>query len=71
MKKQTAPVEKFCGNCHQHNTYRYPDQIFCMLHFLEQKNPIYSTLDVCEKWKLDNQECFCLQEAFKKRQGKP
>ena len=70
MKKQTDTVEKLCGNCYHHNAYRYPDQIFCVLHFLEKKNPIYPTLDVCEKWKLDNQECFCLQEALKKRQRK-
>ena len=71
MDEQTKPTEKLCGNCHHHNTYSYPDQIFCMFHFLRQKNPVYSTLDVCENWKPDNQECFCVREASKKRQSKP
>jgi hypothetical protein len=69
MKKQTV-VKKFCGNCFHHSAYSYPDRIFCVLHFLEKKDPIYATLDVCEKWKPDNQECFCLQEALKKRKRK-
>ena len=71
MKRQVASVKKACGNCFQHNAYRYPDMIFCVLHFLERKKPIHSTLDVCERWKPDSQECFCLQEAAKKRKGRP
>lgn len=67
MKKQVKSERKYCGNCNHHNAYRFPDKIFCMFHFLKQKNPIYSTLDVCENWEPDYQECFCVQESLKKQ----
>jgi len=70
MKKHSMSKRKYCGNCYYHNALNYPDQIFCIFHFLKQKKPIFSTLDVCENWKPDYQECFCLQEALKKQSVK-
>jgi hypothetical protein len=71
-KKQsvTQEKEKYCGNCYYHSVYSYPNQIFCIFHFIKRKNPIFPTLDVCKNWKQDYQECFCVQKAMQTHQIK-
>ncbi|MFP3984460.1 MAG: hypothetical protein ACLFU9_00350 [Candidatus Bathyarchaeia archaeon] len=64
MKKPKSKA-KHCGNCHHHSAYRYPDKVFCVYRFLKKEDPVVSTLDVCENWKLDHHKCFCVQEASK------
>lgn len=69
MKGKSASEERYCGNCYHHCVYHYPDQIFCMFHFLKRKNPVFSTLDACENWGPDYQSCFCVQEALRKHRS--
>jgi len=66
MEERSKVKEKYCGNCRYHNILHYPDKIFCVFHFLRRKNPKWNTLDVCENWELDYQECFCVKEALEK-----
>lgn len=63
-------LERFCGNCHYHSMYEYPNVIFCFNRFQQGKNGILSTLDSCEQWKLQSQECFCLRDALEKQNRK-
>jgi len=53
-------VEKYCGNCRFHAVYKYPEKIFCNLHL-----KVSPTLECCEDWELNPQECFCVREAKK------
>jgi len=66
MKGKTEFEQKFCGNCDCHNVYAYPDELFCMKRFLENKNPIVKTLWHCEEWNLNPQRCQCLEDATRK-----
>ncbi|MEM2916879.1 MAG: hypothetical protein QXN63_00785 [Candidatus Bathyarchaeia archaeon] len=70
MRKPLSLKGKYCGNCHYHNSYNYPDQIFCMYHYVRHENHIYPTLSVCEHWEPDTQECYCVEEAQKKQEAK-
>ena len=67
IKKGSKSKNRFCGNCHYHDMYEYPDLILCRLHYQNSSNFIFSTLGCCEKWAPDSQECFCVEEAMKKR----
>lgn len=67
MSEQKTKEERYCGNCINHCVYHYPEETFCMLRFLAGSDAIVPTLDVCENWKIDYEECFCVQEAMKKR----
>ena len=67
IKKESKSKNRFCGNCHYHDMYEYPDLILCRLHYQNSSNFIFSTLGCCEKWAPDSQECFCVEEAMKKR----
>lgn len=62
--------QKFCGNCGNHTTYNYPNQIFCSIRFCEGKNPIVDTLWHCENWNQSSQECYCIEEAKKNKNNK-
>jgi len=59
--------ERFCGNCHYHSVYKYPDVIFCFKRFQQGKDGVFATLDCCEEWELQTQVCFCLRDALENR----
>ncbi|MFQ6073783.1 MAG: hypothetical protein ACE5KC_01055 [Candidatus Bathyarchaeia archaeon] len=67
---EQSEFERFCGNCHHHSMYKYPDIIFCFKRFEQGKNATFSTLDHCEQWELQLQECFCLRDALEKQSQK-
>lgn len=69
MKEKTK-VEKFCGNCSNHSPHDYPDKIFCSIRFIQNKNPIVETLWCCNKWNAASEECYCVEEAMKKKNEK-
>jgi len=69
MKEQKTE-KKYCGNCSAHNSHQYPDLVFCMKRFLNNENPVTSTLSVCEMWKAQVQKCFCVEDALKKQTEK-
>lgn len=70
MKKVASSEKRFCGNCRYHNTYDYPNRVFCFVKFQKLSNPIVSTLDNCDEWEYKHQECFCLQDALKRNKEK-
>jgi hypothetical protein len=67
MRKKDEEQPRFCGNCNCHNAYNYPEQVFCMLRFRKNKNPVVETLWRCEEWNLNSQECHCIEDAHKNR----
>ncbi len=69
MEKTLESKGRFCGNCRYHNVYQYPDLIFCFLRYQQHLGPVISTFECCEQWELKPQECFCVEEALKKRVG--
>jgi len=70
LKKVVDSEKKFCGNCRYHNTYNYPDQVFCFVKFQKLKKPVVSTLDYCDEWEYKQQECYCLEDTIKKSEKK-
>ena len=69
MKNKTEP-ERFCGNCDSHNSYNYPNQVFCSTRHWQSQEPIVPTLWHCDQWNQVSQECYCVREA-KKAQKQP
>jgi hypothetical protein len=69
VKEQTTG-KKYCGNCSAHNSYQYPDIVFCMNRFLRGENPVTPTLSVCSEWQTHVQKCFCVDDALKKKAEK-
>ena len=67
MEKTSESKERFCGNCSYHNAYQYPDLIFCFIRYQKRKDPVVPTLGCCEQWTFEPQECFCVEEALKKK----
>jgi len=67
MGKKSESERRFCGNCHHHSMYRHPDLLFCRLRYLNRQDPVVPTLGSCEQWKHYTQECFCVEEALRKR----
>ena len=61
--------EKFCGNCDSHNSYDYPSKIFCSTRYAQSKNPIVDTLWHCDNWNKVSQQCYCIREALKIKNG--
>jgi hypothetical protein len=70
LEEKAKIKQKFCGNCGNHNAYSYPEQVFCSRRFSERKDPIVQTLWCCEEWNPSSQECYCVDEAMKKRNKK-
>jgi hypothetical protein len=70
LEEKAKIKQKFCGNCGSHNAYNYPEQVFCTIRFSEGKDPIVQTLWCCEEWNPSSQECYCVEEAMKKRNKK-
>jgi hypothetical protein len=66
MKDESEEKRKFCGNCGSHNAYHYPEQVFCTMRFLKNKEPIVETLWHCEDWHLNSQGCRCIEDATRK-----
>jgi hypothetical protein len=69
MSEKAKVKRKFCGNCGNHNMYKFPDLVFCFMRFCEEKDAVVQTLWCCEKWNPSSQECYCVEEAIK-QQGK-
>jgi hypothetical protein len=67
LEKEFNLKKKYCGNCSYHNTYEYPDRIFCFFKFQNKDNPIVSVFDCCDTWEFKTQECYCLKDALKKQ----
>jgi len=68
LSRKTGQMRKVCGNCRYHNTYKYPDQVFCFARFSHRENPVVSVwFDHCNEWESKLQECFCLEDSLKKR----
>lgn len=70
-EKKSSSKSRFCGNCHYHDAYEYPDFILCKQRYPTNKNFIVSTLGCCDKWTPHSQECFCVKEALEKQNKKP
>ncbi len=70
MTKDAARMRKVCGNCRYHNTYAYPDSVFCFARFADRKNPVVSILFSCDEWENKLQDCYCLEDYLKKRRKK-
>jgi len=70
MTKASQKTRKICGNCRYHNTYDYPDSVFCFARFTERKNPVVSILFGCDEWENKLQECNCLEDYGKKSKKK-
>jgi len=70
LKNIVDSGKKVCGNCRYHNTYEYPDQIFCFVKFRKRGNPVVSALDHCDEWEYKDQECYCLEDTMKKKSKK-
>jgi len=68
MSKKIGDVKKVCGNCRYHNTYEYPDYVFCFARFSDRQNPVVSIFECCDNWEDKLQECFCLEDALKKKE---
>jgi len=66
LKEAVSSEKKICGNCRYHNTYDYPDKIFCFVKFQKMVNPVVSILDSCDEWEYKPQECYCLEDSSKK-----
>jgi hypothetical protein len=66
---KTVSKAKFCGNCSSHNLYDYPMRQFCSTRYGQNKDPIVDTLWCCEDWSPVGQDCYCVQEALKKKNG--
>jgi len=64
--KNKIKTQLYCGNCDSHNSYDYPDRVFCSTRYGQNKDPIVNTLWCCPEWKLVSQECFCVKEALRK-----
>lgn len=65
MTKTAGRMRKVCGNCRYHNTYEYPDKVFCFGRFADQKNSVVSILFSCDEWENKLQECHCLEDYLK------
>ena len=61
--------EKFCGNCDSHNCYDYPKIVFCSTRYWHNLDPIVDTLWCCDSYNRVSQECYCVQEALKQKNG--
>jgi len=66
MPKKSGNMQRICGNCRYHNTYEYPERVFCFAKFSDREDPVVSIYDHCEDWESKLQECFCLEDAQKK-----
>jgi hypothetical protein len=60
---------RFCGNCGSHNPYEYPTRMFCSTRYAQNKDPIVDTLWCCDDWNPVVQECHCVRDALKKKNG--
>jgi hypothetical protein len=69
MKRQ-AKEERYCGNCSSHNTYDYPDVVFCMSRYLRGEKATRPTLSTCDDWRTHVQKCFCVDDALKRQTKK-
>lgn len=67
MVEKARIKQKFCGNCGSHAVYDYPSKVFCSMRFCQNKNPIVETLWCCDDWNSSSQECYCVEEAARKR----
>lgn len=68
MSKKSKNMDKICGNCRYHNTYEYPDYVFCFAKFADRKKKAtLSIFETCDEWEGQLQGCFCLEDALKKR----
>jgi len=70
MPKKSSHMDKVCGNCRYHNTYEYPDRVFCFARFSGRENPVFSVFDSCDEWENKLQECFCLEDALKRKKSR-
>jgi len=59
--------EKYCGNCDSHNSFDYPAKVFCSTRYGQNKDPIVDTLWHSGNWNRISQQCYCVQEAVKKK----
>ena len=67
--KDLEKEKKFCGNCSSHSPYKYPTQIFCSTRYAQNKGPIVDTLSRCDDWNPVAQECHCIRDALKEKNG--
>jgi len=67
MSKKPENMREVCGNCRYHNTYDYPDRVFCFDKFSRRENPVVSVFHSCDSWEVKLQDCFCLQDSMRKR----
>jgi len=66
MTKAARQMRKVCGNCRYHNTYEYPEKVFCFVRFGDRKDPAVSILFSCNEWENRLQDCYCLEDYLKR-----
>ena len=69
MMGSVAKAKRFCGNCSSHNPYVYPERIFCSERYAQNKDPIVDTLWCCDNWNAVSQDCHCVRDALRKKNG--
>jgi hypothetical protein len=62
--------KEFCGNCDSHNSFDYPNRVFCSTRYGKDKDPIVHTLWSCSEWNKVSQGCYCVREALKQQRKK-
>ena len=60
---------EYCGNCDSHNSYQYPTKVFCSTRYWHHEDPIVDTLWHCGDYNRVGQECYCVREALKVKNG--
>ncbi len=65
----TGETSRFCGNCDTHVSFEYPLKVFCSMRYEHGLDPVVDTLWHCEEWNLADQNCYCVEEALKAREG--
>jgi hypothetical protein len=58
---------EYCGNCDSHNSYEYPNKVFCSTRYGKNLSPIVETLWRCNDYNKVSQECYCVREAQKEK----
>jgi hypothetical protein len=66
LPSRQSGQSKYCGNCYHHCVSDYPRKIFCLLRFKRRLEPVVPTLELCESWEPDSEQCHCVEEALKK-----
>jgi hypothetical protein len=69
MNGKRRERKRFCGNYGSHNPSEYPTRMFCSTRYAQNEDPIVDTLWCCNDRNAVVQECYCVRDALKKKNG--